>query len=154
MNWIFENAEKLGGLATVVAALVALLAICIAIWALISGRNSQREATAKDIYRDYLKLAFDNPEIAAARRADSAQEEKYEWFVAFLLTSCDEIVRIMPRDKTWREGICIDLKPHLDYFESEAFKDDGGWKLYSSKFKTIVEEAFRRADRRLRASAQ
>jgi hypothetical protein len=142
MNWIFENAEKLGGLATVVAALVAILATCIAVLALLTGRNSQREATAKDIYRDYLKLAFDNPEIAIAHRADRGQEEKYQWFVAFLLTSCDEIVRIMPRDKTWRKGIRIDLKPHLEYFRSREFEEDGGWDLYSRKLKAIADEAF------------
>jgi hypothetical protein len=64
MNWIFEHAERLGGLASVIAAFIALLASGIAIWALPSGRSSQRELTAKDIYRDYLKLAFENPEIA------------------------------------------------------------------------------------------
>ena len=140
MSWIFEHAERLGGLATVAAAIIALLATGIAVWALLSGRNSQREATAKDIYRDYLKLAFEHPEIAVARRADSVQEEKYQWFVAFLLTSCDEIVRILPRDKTWRKGIRIDLKPHLAYLKSDAFKDDGGWDLYSPKLKMIATE--------------
>jgi hypothetical protein len=88
-----------------------------------------------------LKLAFENPEIAIAHRCNNAQEEKYQWFVAFLLTSCDEIVRILPRDKTWRQGICIDLKPHLAYFGSDAFREDGGWGLYSPELKIIAAEA-------------
>ena len=141
MTWILANAERLGGLATVAAALIAILATGIAVWALLSGRSSQREATAKDIYRDYLKLAFDNPEIASGRRVDKAMEEKYEWFVAFLLTSCDEIVRIIRGDETWRKGIRVDLKPHLEYLKSPEFDEDGGWALYSSELKDIAGEA-------------
>ncbi len=57
MEWILTNAEQLGGLATV-------LMMFIGLWALWFARTqifAQREATAKDIYRDYLKLAFDHP---------------------------------------------------------------------------------------------
>jgi len=144
MNWIFENAEKLGGIATVVATLVAISATLVAIWALRTARSSQSEATAKDIYRDYLKLAFDHPEIASDFDKDELlhnkeKYEKYQWFVAFLLTSCDEIVRISP-DDTWRRAILKDLEPHVWYLNSD-FKNYEDWGLYSSKLRDLAQKA-------------
>jgi hypothetical protein len=136
MNWILDNAEKLGGLATVIAAIVAIAATLIAVCALRTGRSSQREATAKDIYRDYLKLAFENLDVAEAR----IRNEKYQWFVSFLLTSCDEIVRIRLTDD-WRKAIGRDLEPHLDYLYSPEFEKDEGWPLYSPELKAIADEA-------------
>jgi len=138
INWILENPDKF---ASVVMAVTAVLAWVTAVGAVLVGRKSQREATAKDIYRDYLKLAFQNPEVAEPRKGDALREERYRWFVAFMLTSCDEIVRIRP-GKDWRKAIFKDLESHLDYLRSDLFIEDGGWPLYSPELKRIADEAF------------
>ena len=103
MCWILENAERLGGLASVVTAGVAAIALIVAINQICVARNTQREATAKDIYRDYLKLAFEAPRFANPTEFVSKaggwehegewnKDERYRWFVAFMLNSCDEII--------------------------------------------------------------
>jgi hypothetical protein len=144
MYWIFENAEKLGGLATVGAMIAALCALVFALIQILEARSSQREATAKDIYRDYLKLAFDNPEFANPAeggwkdKGEWIKDEKYRWFVTFMLNSCDEISRSKPRDKTWRKVIQTEFDLHKDYLKSREFnEDDKGWCLYSPKLKKI-----------------
>ena len=138
MSWILECAAALGGLATVVIAVVAIVTA-------INAVNSQREATAKEIYRDYLKLAFDNPELANPRGFDNPsnlnQNERYRWFVAFMLNSCDEIARSKSKDKGWRKTIIEDLRFHKVYLKSPEFDEDGGWYLYSHELKGIADQA-------------
>jgi hypothetical protein len=152
MYWIFENAEKLGGFATVGMLFVAIVALAFAIVQICVTRNSQREATAKDIYRDYLKLAFENPKFAnPAKFVGTAkgcwknkdewkQDERYRWFVAFMLNSYDEIASTNLRDETWRKVILYDFKFHKDYLSSPEFeKEEGGWSLFSTEMKDIAD---------------
>jgi hypothetical protein len=131
--------------ATVALAAIAVIAAFITAWAAINARNSQREATAKDIYRDYLKLAFQHPKFANPEAfgdlAAMSKNEEYRWFVAFMLNSCDEIARIKSRDKGWRKTIRLDLRMHEEYLESPEFVEDGGWGLYSRELKCIAKEA-------------
>src|SRR6202030_403452 len=108
------------------------------------GKNIQEEATAKDLFRDYLKLAFEYPKLAKPNefvgeddgywRQKGAwnKDERYRWFVAFMLNACDEIIRSMSQDKVWRKSITEDLKYHEEYLTSDEFhRDDGGWNFYS-----------------------
>jgi hypothetical protein len=130
--------------ATVALAVIAVIAAFITAWAAINARNSQREATAKDIYRDYLKLAFQHPKFAnpeaSGDLAAMRKNEEYRWFVAFMLNSCDEIARIKSRDKGWRKTIRLDLRMHEEYLGSPEFVEDGGWGLYSRELKCIAKE--------------
>jgi hypothetical protein len=48
------------------------LASVVAVPALLAGRKSRREATAKDNYRDYLKLAFQCELAAEANKVRAA----------------------------------------------------------------------------------
>ena len=150
MSWIFENAEKLGGIATVLTACVALFALIVVPLQIRAAKNSQREATAKDIYRDYLKLAFEHPKLANPTKfvgqdngdwkhmGEWIQDEQYRWFVAFMLNSCDEILSSRRRDKIWREVILMDFECHKDYLKSREFAEqERGWELFSPELKKI-----------------
>jgi hypothetical protein len=137
ISWTWENAEKIGSLAIAMGVPIAIIAIFCA-------SRSQREATAKDIYRDYLKLAVANPRLANPRdfeisKDDRKQLERYRWFVAFMMNSCDEIARTRGRDEGWRNTIIEDLKMHIEYLRSPEFVDDGGWGLYSRRLKDIYD---------------
>jgi hypothetical protein len=135
-----ENAATLGGLAIAgVTAVVAVVALKLS-W------DAQAQATAKGIYRDYLKLAFENPVLAnpsLEHKGDLKRDERYRWFVAFMLNACDEIALSIRRNPAWRKVICEDLKFHRDYLLSPEFREDGGWTLYSCELKDIGEEAVR-----------
>jgi hypothetical protein len=139
--------------ATIFVGLVAIIAI------LCAGR-SQREATAKNIYRDYIKLAFEHPDLANPsrsglnvteilpplssassddERAAWKRDERYRWFVAFMLNSCDEIASTQRRNASWHTAIFGDLELHRDYLMCAKFRDDGGWPLYSRQLRNIWE---------------
>ena len=63
--------------------------------------REQREAAEKQVYRDYLKLAFDNEKFSSSEvelPKDKSELERYRWYVAFMLNSCDEIVLACPND--------------------------------------------------------
>jgi hypothetical protein len=40
--------------------------------------GAQREATAKEIYRDYLKLAFEHPAVAEGQKGASFKDARYQ----------------------------------------------------------------------------
>jgi hypothetical protein len=145
-EWVLKNGDKLGGLATV-------LMMFIALWALSFANrqiSAQREATAKDIYRDYLKLAFDNPKYANPKKFGATskerwkewiQDEKYRWFVAFMLNSYDEIISSRPGDDDWLLVALADFKVHEGYLTSSAFlKDEDGWSLFSPALAEIAKK--------------
>jgi hypothetical protein len=152
MRWVMENAEKLGGLATVGTMIIALCALVFAIIQIWVARTSQREATAKDTYRDYLRLAFENPKYANPEKfialgdggwkedGDWIQDERYRWFVAFMLNSCDEILWSQAGDKIWRHVILEDLRFHKSYLRSREFEiAEGGWGMFSPELKEIAD---------------
>lgn len=129
-----ENAASLGGLA------IAVVTAIVAVVALKSSWDAQAQATAKGIYRDYLKLAFENHDLANPRlkpERDLKQDERYRWFVAFMLNACDEIALSMRGNPAWRKVIFEDLESHRDYLMSPEFREDGGWPLYSPELKDI-----------------
>lgn len=151
MGLIWENAEKISGVAEGLIALFAFAGVVIAWWTVINARNSQREATAKHIYGEYLKLAVGHPDLANPEFMSDRQEsnnsveclkrrEQYRWFVASMMNACDEIARIRPGDTGWRDTILEDLKMHIDYLRSRQFVEDGGWRLYSRELKDIYDQ--------------
>ena len=123
---LWDNAEKIGNIAQVFIAVLATLALIFAYLQIMSARRAQREATAKDLYRDYLKLAFEHPDLAIP---DSNQPlcEKYSWFVAILLNAYDEIL-FGTNHEVWRSVVRAELRYHVRYLQSDAFlKEEEGW---------------------------
>jgi hypothetical protein len=151
MSRLSECAEVVGGFATAGTFIVALFALGFAHIQIREAKKIQREATAKDLFRDYLQLAFEHPKFANPdkfigndkdkwkRKGEWNEDERYKWFVAFMLNACDEIIRSLPRDETWRRAILEDLRFHKEYLRSNEFDDDGGWSFYSRELKDIWE---------------
>jgi hypothetical protein len=135
---IWGNAEKIGNLAQVGTFFVAIAALIFAYAQVTSAKKSQREATAKTVYHDFLKLAFENPKYAYPERG-LLNDEKYRWFVAIVLNACDEIAWSVFPDHVWEAVVFEELKPHAEYLTSPQFKEDGEWRLYSPKLKNVWE---------------
>ena len=58
--WLVEFAK----IAPIITALVAVGGVSIAICQLRSNQKNQRESTAKSIFREYLRLAFEYSDLA------------------------------------------------------------------------------------------
>jgi len=50
-----------------VASILGIFAVLVALWELRSARNAQRKATAKETYKEYIKLAFEDVEFAGPK---------------------------------------------------------------------------------------
>jgi hypothetical protein len=104
-----------------VTALVAVLALIGAVWQVIVGRKTQREATASALYADYLSKAVEHPKLASACVAVppegewTEEYESYEWFVAVMLQACEQIVDLTRGDAAWEKTVQAQLEYHRDY---------------------------------------
>jgi hypothetical protein len=128
--------RELADLAQVGTFFVAVFALGVAYVQITAGRESQREATAKDVFRDYLCLSFENPEYGTPSK-NLNQNEKYRWFVAVALNACDEIAISVLPDESWQKVIRGVLVLHREYLVSAEFQEDGGWSEYSEELKNI-----------------
>jgi hypothetical protein len=138
MYWIWDNAEKIGSLSQVVTTLIASIAVFLAFWQVTAARRAQREATAKSLYRDYLKLAFENPTLAipGSENKKLIEQDDYRWFVSILLNACDEILYCID-DDIWRTVVATELRYHTLYLRSKFFIEDEGWNLYSKSLHDV-----------------
>jgi hypothetical protein len=126
---------------------VALIAVLVAWLQLALNRRNQRETTAKAVFRDYLRLAFDNPDLAAGdylALCRAEKKESYEWFVAYFLWAAEEILNFARRDKIWWDNLVGQAEQHRQYFETPQFKKE--LRGYSEKVKDLVNDALKRRE--------
>ena len=141
--WVWEHADKIGNLSQVFLALFTVGTVFFAYYQITSSRASQREATAMQLYKDYLVLSFQHPEYANPERKKTITEYKYRWFVSVLLNACDEILVCVPADVDWRRIIAAELEYHEDYLGSRYFQnpdEDRGWSLYSKELERVFRD--------------
>jgi hypothetical protein len=139
-----KNPETISGVVTATVAVLALIIAIVQIW---TSKKSQRIATAKAIYREYLKLCFDNPDFSYRRTQpkDSGDKlfEKYAWFVSNMLFSCEEIYLHFPYDEKWKNAIILQCSYHSTYLNSEYFKKTDEMNTYSERFVELVDESIK-----------
>lgn len=111
-----------------VTAVVALAAAALVLFQVRATRAIQREAVARQMYNEYLRLCFAESMYAAGNWSSAGelpQEvlfEKYEWFVSVMLNACESILlHVADRDE-WRETIRSQIGFHSKYIKSERFQ--------------------------------
>lgn len=113
--------------------------------------NESKLASAKSIYKDYISLAFANPNFSAASypiespkfesfKPGSEEYEKYEYFVGFLLYSVESILPLVGDDENWYSTLSDQLMYHALYLKSGKANIEN----YSPQIDSIVNEAIRR----------
>lgn len=113
--------------ASVITAGIAFVALIGAIWQVKVSRTSQREATASQLYANYLALAVANPMLAggyvsAPPNGDVNEEfERYEWFVSLMLHAFEQILDLTSGDLVWQQAISDQIKYHEEYLSSPRF---------------------------------
>lgn len=121
---IVELATVIEGLGTALAAVLGLVGIAM-IYVQIRGQRAiQREATAMSLFRDYLQLALQRPELVNPDHARPGHAEwsiQYELFVANMLYSFDEVLQ-NTRSHDWREVVRGEVARHTDYLRSAEFR--------------------------------
>jgi hypothetical protein len=151
--------QEIGTLSSVVMALAALAALVYAHLQIGEGRRAERRADANELWRETLRLGFDNPKLSdpslnladfdyVARTIDGSQEtfQKYELFVDTILNASEEILDVSPT-KEWRAAVRIQLRQHRAYLLSAHFEGSGYLEQYTPKFRAFMEETLRAASK-------
>ena len=137
----------------VVMAAAAIAALIYAHLQIAENKRAERRANANELWRETLRLAFDNPKLSdptlklaefdyEARTIDGSIElfQKYELYVDTILNASEEILEVSP-SKEWDVAVRIQLKPHRDYLLSPYFQKSGYLDQYGPRFRTFLREA-------------
>lgn len=150
-----ERDKWVSDIATTVGVMVAVGAACVAYGQL----DEAKASAAKSVYKEYLKMSFDNPEFSAAsyppddpayykfkrigEKLDAGEKnyEQYEFYVAFLLHSAEEIMKLtsLQEQSGWRETLRNQFAHHAIYLSEH----DWGCKQYDSDIYDLIEEGVR-----------
>lgn len=109
--------------------------------------NESKLSSAKGLYKDYILLAFQNPDFSAASyplgsprfdtiELDSEKYEKYENFVAFLLFSAEEILELGVSGEGWCRTLRDQFKYHALYLGGASINT----QQYSSVLSKLINE--------------
>lgn len=148
MVWLWDNAATL---ATVVMGAAAVVALIYAHVQIADGRKAERRANANELWRETLRLAFDNPKLSDPSLNTTAFDyetltidgdpelfQKYEMFVDTVLNASEEILAGQPTPE-WFAAVRMQLKLHRDYLLSQHFRNSGYLAQYTPKFRAFIK---------------
>lgn len=118
--------DRLANISVIATALIAVLALIIAVWQIQASAKIEREASARDAFKEYLKIAIDKPELADARLTaidkNDQSRSSYVWFVTYFLYSAEQIFDSYPDDPHWQAGLAEEICYHQLYLAGEEFQ--------------------------------
>jgi hypothetical protein len=163
MVWLWDNAVTIG---TIVMAAAAIAALIYAHRQISESRRAERRGNANELWREYLRLAFDNPKLSdsalkladfnyANLTIDGSKEmfQKYELFVDTVLNASEEILEVLPT-KEWDAAVRIQLRLHRLYLISPHFLNSGYLEQYTPKFRTFMQAALSETPKRGRSKSK
>lgn len=114
-NWLRRNTEPLAALGGIATAFAALSALVIIPYQISQTDLIQRDQTAREIYREFLNLTVQKPELAQADYCslkDTAQITAYGAYVEYLLYTAEQMIETSP---DWRAPMASYLGEHMEY---------------------------------------
>ena len=112
MSWLKNNSRALQSISAILTVLLALAALFGIKIQLDGSAAIQREQSAKDIYREFLNLSIQNPELAMpdyCELKDGLPAAKYENFVGYMLYTSEQVLDI---DNSWKPVVGELFKTH------------------------------------------
>ena len=151
MVWFWDNAATIG---TLVMAAAAIIALIYAHWQISENRRAERLGNANELWRETLRLGFDNPRLSDPTLNPAAFDyekltidgsaelfQKYEMFVDTILNASEEIFSVSP-SKEWLAALRLQLRPHRSYLQSPHYVNSGYIEQYTSKFQAFLRGIF------------
>ena len=147
--WFWDNAT---GIATVVMAAAAIIALIYAHWQISENRRAERRGNANELWRETLRLGFENPKLSDPTLNPGAFDykkltidgdpelfQKYEMFVDTILNASEEIFGVSPT-KEWLAALRIQIRPHRAYLTSPHYVNSGYVEQYTPKFRAHLRD--------------
>ena len=114
-NWLIRNAQPLEALGAIATAFAALTALVVIPYQVAQADRIQRDQTAREIYREFLSLTVQKPELARADYCalkDPAQITAYEAYVEYLAYTAEQMIDTSTQ---WRGPMASYLSDHKPY---------------------------------------
>ena len=134
-NWLSRNAEPPKAVRAIATAFAALTALVVIPYQVAQADRIQRDQTAREIYREFLNLTVQKPELAIAdycALTDPKEQTAYAAYVEYLLYTAEQMIDTSP---DWRTPMANYLGDHMKYLCSE-----GIWDAQSPEIKDLVAE--------------
>jgi hypothetical protein len=131
-----QKAPLLTAAAAFFGAMTAIAALLVARRQLYLNRQNQRETTSKTIFREFLKLCIENPDLAYGTNQGGA---KYEWFVAHFLWAAEELLEYAPA--AWEPNLQMYVSYHREYLTNNQRFRNEDWPTYTPRLRHFVDNA-------------
>ena len=125
-NWLVRNAEPLQAVGAIATAFAAITALVVIPYQASVADRIQRDQTAREIYREFLNLTVQKPELANAdycALTDPKEKTAYAAYVDYLLYTTEQMIDTSP---DWRAPMAGYLGDHMAYLcsaEAQAQPD-------------------------------
>ena len=122
-NWLTRNAPALEAMAAIATAFAALTALVLIPYQVAQADRIQRDQTAREIYREFLNLTVQKPEVANSDYCtlkDEAQRIAYSAYVEYLLYTAEQMI---DTSDEWQKPMANYLAEHKSYLCSLAAHD-------------------------------
>ena len=123
MSLLARHAQAIQTAAALVMAAAALSAVIVVPWQIAANERSSREQSAREIYREFLSISIQRPELASqdfCTLADPVQRAAHESYVDYLLYTAEQVLDLNAED--WEAAIGARLQAQMSYLCT--FHDD------------------------------
>jgi hypothetical protein len=125
-DWLTRNSEPLQALGAIATAFAAISALIIIPYQVTQADRIQRDQTAREIYREFLNLTVQKPELANADYCalkGTKEQTAYAAYVEYLLYTSEQMIDTSP---DWRAPMAAYLGDHMTYLCSQDVWDVQG----------------------------
>ena len=123
-GWLTRNSEALGAVGAIATAIAAVTAVIVIPYQVAQADRIQRDQTAREIYREFLNMTVQKPEVANADYCalkDQNQIVAYSAYVEYLLYTAEQMI---DTSEEWRAPMANYLGEHKAYLCSDAMRGD------------------------------
>ncbi len=122
-DWLTRNSDALGAVGAIATAFAALTALVVIPYQVAQADRIQREQTAREIYREFLNLTVQKPELATARYCEISDDRlatAYSAYVEYLIYTAEQMI---DTSEAWRRPMANYLEQHKSYLCSDAMRE-------------------------------
>lgn len=134
-DWLIRNAQPLEAVGAIATAFAALTALIVIPYQVAQADRIQRDQTAREIYREFLNLTVQKPELADAdfcAMTDPVQTTAYAAYVEYLLYTTEQMIDTSP---DWRSPMASYLDDHMPYLCSRDI-----WETQTPDIRDLIAE--------------
>ncbi|MEM9581460.1 MAG: hypothetical protein AAF891_12320, partial [Pseudomonadota bacterium] len=96
MSWMSRNAQTIEAFAAILTACVALAALIAIPMQIRAAAKLQAEQSARDIYRGFIALSVEKPQLASpdycALQQSEATQTSYAYYVEYMLYTAEQVI--------------------------------------------------------------